>query len=127
MTRSFFGVSRVVERRAPGARVPYAFELVHGSTRHGVQFVDPELARFPTSYYGPTSGVGIAVRGHHPNRPRRVGIVGLGVGTIAAYGRGGDAYDFYEIDPAVRDLAKNFFSKTRWDRELKLVRGLPIQ
>lgn len=109
MTRSFFGVSRVVERRAPGARAPYAFELVHGTTRHGFQFVDPVRAHFPTTYYGPTSGVGIAVQSHRANRPRRVGVVGLGVGTIAAYGRQGDDYDFYEIDPAVRDLARNFF------------------
>ena len=109
ITRSFFGVSRVVARRAPGANVPYAFELVHGTTRHGFQFVNPELARFPTTYYGPTSGVGIAFQSHRANQPRRVGVVGLGVGTVAAYGRSGDTYDFYEIDPVVRDLARNFF------------------
>jgi spermidine synthase/MFS family permease len=109
ISRSFFGVSRVLERRLPGSRSAYAFELVHGTTRHGFQFVNPELARFPTTYYGPTSGVGIALQSHHANRSRRVGIVGLGVGTLAAYGRPGDRFDFFEIDPVVRDLAANFF------------------
>lgn len=109
ISRSFFGVSRVLERRHPGSNVAYAFELVHGTTRHGFQFVIPDLARFPTTYYGPKSGVGIALQSHHAKRSRRVGIVGLGVGTLAAYGRPGDRFDFFEIDPVVRNLAANFF------------------
>ncbi|MCA9008352.1 MAG: fused MFS/spermidine synthase, partial [Planctomycetaceae bacterium] len=109
LARSFFGVSRVIARMAPGSANPIAFELVHGTTRHGFQFVDPELARLPTAYYGPTSGVGIALQSHCADKSRSVGVVGLGVGTIAAYGRPGDIFDFYEIDPVVRDLASNFF------------------
>lgn len=109
IARSFFGVSRVIARTAPGSTSPFAFELVHGTTRHGFQFVDPKLARLPTAYYGPTSGVGIAAQSHRADRSRSVGIVGLGVGTIAAYGRSGDVFDFYEIDPVVRELASNFF------------------
>ena len=113
VTRSFFGVSRVLARRGPGSQAPYAFELMHGTTIHGFQFVSPQLMRYPTTYYGPTSGVGIALHSHHESRLRRIGVIGLGVGTLAAYGRPGDVYDFYEIDPVVRDLASQFFRYLR--------------
>jgi len=109
ISRSFFGVSRVLERRSEGSPGPYAFELVHGTTIHGFQFVSPELMNYPTTYYSPSSGVGIAMQNHYVTRPRRIGIIGLGVGTLAAYGRSGDVLDFYEIDPVVRDLAHQFF------------------
>ena len=108
ISRNFYGVVRVIERRKETPAAAY-YELAHGGTRHGLQLLDPKLARLPTTYYGLTSGVGQTLAWHHADRPRRVGLVGLGVGTLAAYGRPGDIYDFYEIDPAVRDLATNFF------------------
>ncbi|MBM4076985.1 MAG: hypothetical protein FJ267_15250, partial [Planctomycetes bacterium] len=101
ISRSFFGVSRVIEHRAPGSQFAGAYELYHGTTRHGLQFTNPDLAKYPTTYYGPTSGVGLTIQSHHSERPKRIGIVGLGIGTLAAYGRHGDVYDFYEIDPVV--------------------------
>ena len=112
ISRNFYGVLRVIERDK-GTPSSASYELAHGGTRHGLQLLDPKLARLPTTYYGMTSGVGLALSWHHADRPRRVGLVGLGVGTLATYGRKGDAYDFYEIDPAVRDLATNFFRYLR--------------
>jgi SAM-dependent methyltransferase len=112
ISRNFYGVLRVIEHHPETPSAAYN-ELAHGGTRHGLQPVDPKLARLPTTYYGLTSGVGLALSWHHADRPRRVGLIGLGVGTLATYGRKGDVYDFYEIDPAVRDLATNFFRYLR--------------
>ena len=112
ISRNFYGVLRVIEQRRESPSSAY-HELAHGGTRHGLQLIDPKLARLPTTYYGLTSGVGLALSWHHADRPRRVGVVGLGVGTLATYGRKGDVYDFYEIDPTVRDLASNFFHYLR--------------
>ena len=108
ISRNFYGVLRVIEHGRGNPSSAY-YELAHGGTKHGLQPLDPKLARLPTTYYGLTSGVGLALSCHHTDRPRRVGLVGLGVGTLATYGRKGDVYDFYEIDPAVRDLATHFF------------------
>ncbi len=108
ISRNFYGVLRVIGHRQETPAAAY-YELAHGGTRHGLQLLNPKLAGLPTTYYGLTSGVGLALSSHHAGSPRRVGLVGLGVGTLAAYGRKGDVYDFYEIDPVVRDLATNFF------------------
>lgn len=107
--RSFFGVNRLVERRAPNIPLPYAVALVNGTTEHGVQFTHPQRAKLPTTYFSPTSGVGIALLTDRPERKRKVGVVGLGAGTLAAYGHAGDRFDFYEIDPVVIDFAQSFF------------------
>jgi spermidine synthase len=64
----------------------------------------------PTTYYGPKSGAGLAIRGRQKNGPVRVGVIGLGTGTLAAYGRPGDYYRFYEINPLVIQLARTEFS-----------------
>ncbi|HJZ97249.1 MAG TPA: fused MFS/spermidine synthase, partial [Candidatus Solibacter sp.] len=66
--------------------------------------------RWPTTYYGPDTGIAMAMRETRPDGGQRVGIVGLGTGTLAAYGRKGDRYTFYEIDPDVIDLAQREFS-----------------
>ena len=112
ISRNFYGVIRVLEHRQDDVSPAY-YVLAHGATRHGLQLTDPGLARLPTTYFGLTSGVGLAMGGHRADRPRRVGIVGLGVGTLATYGRRGDVFDFYEIDPAVRDLASRVFRYLR--------------
>jgi hypothetical protein len=70
---------------------------------------DADKHRWPTAYYGPQSGVGLVLREDRHGRPRRVGVVGLGVGTLAAYAQPGDHLRFYEINPAVIDLAQRFF------------------
>lgn len=100
--RDFFGVVRVVHNgEAEPEHRTYA--LAHGPTLHGVQMAAGPLRGVPTTYYGPQSGVGLVLA--HAPRPLRVGVIGLGVGTVAAYGRPGDTFRFYEISPVVRRLA----------------------
>jgi spermidine synthase len=108
--RSFYGVVRVVEERYGGETNRVG--LMHGRTVQGFQVVDPVMRRKPTSYFSERSGVGLAFL-HHPKRraggeeaPLRVGVVGLGVGTVAAYGRAGDHFRFFEINPDVIELAQ---------------------
>lgn len=101
--RSFFGVLRVT--LAPDRAHHW---LVHGGTVHGAQAIDPARARDPLVYYhrkGPCSTVTAAWRAG--TSPRRVGVVGLGVGSLAAYAEPGEAWTFYEIDPAVERLARD--------------------
>jgi hypothetical protein len=83
--------------------------LLHGSVKHGDQFLDPQRRREPTAYYGRTSGIGRVLLGLPP-QPARVGLVGLGAGTLATYGRPGDVYRLYEINPRVFALARSEFS-----------------
>jgi hypothetical protein len=103
--RNFYGILTVLEAPEAGNE---AHLLVNGRVVHGVQFTSVALRRLPTSYYGPHSGVGLALL-HHPSRaadrPLRVGAIGLGAGTVAAYGRSGDYFRFYEINPADIQLA----------------------
>ena len=112
MERNFFGVLRVKEKTfEPGNES--AYELIHGITIHGIQFVNPDLKKITTSYYTETSGVGLAYAALCSKGPIKTGILGLGVGTIAAYGNMGDTIRFYEINPAVIEIALgagNFFS-----------------
>jgi SAM-dependent methyltransferase len=106
-TRNFYGVLRVVEGN-PGS--PYdAFKLVHGGITHGLQFVDPSRSTLATTYYNEPSGVGVVLE-NFPRENRRVGLVGLGTGTLALYGRHGDTFRFYEINPEVRRLAESGFT-----------------
>jgi hypothetical protein len=96
-----------------------AYVMSHGITVHGLQFIDPQVRNVPTTYYVPESGAGLAIL-HHPkyesDGTMRVGLLGLGVGTLAAYGRPGDIYRLYEINPVVAELAQgqgNYFSFLR--------------
>ena len=104
--RNFFGILRVTEQQDP-INGPYR-ELTHGRIRHGLQFLRSPQNTWPTTYYGPDSGVGIALQALQG--PRRVGVIGLGAGTMAAWGRAGDAFRFYEINPAVISIAESWFS-----------------
>jgi hypothetical protein len=97
MTRSFYGSLRVVESMRGGG---IARMLYHGIVEHGAQYVDPTKRREPTTYFGPQSGAGLALR-LCCDGPKRVGIIGLGAGTLAAHGKPGDAFQFYEINPQV--------------------------
>jgi hypothetical protein len=106
--RNFYGVIRIVEYSTDNPK-EHVVVLSHGGTRHGTQFVDPVRRRMATTYYGGQSGVGLALRMHHAGQPRRVGTVGLGAGTIAAYGKQGDTFDFFEINPLVVDFARTEF------------------
>ena len=87
--------------------------LMHGTTLHGTQYARAEDARLPTTYFTPGSGVGRAIlfeQGIRRDGDMRVGIIGLGAGTIAAYCRGGDMYVFYEIDARIERIARTYFS-----------------
>jgi hypothetical protein len=108
ISRNFYGVLRV---RDYAADQPAQHErvMIHGRILHGQQFLAPERRRQPTSYYTENSGVGRLLRAL-ADRPLQVGAVGLGAGTIATYGRPGDHYRFYEIDPAIAAAARRHFS-----------------
>ena len=107
-TRNFYGVLRVQEFGENGNRHR---SLIHGTILHGTQYLAPELARSPTTYYTQTSGIGRVLESLHPSMtPLKVGIIGLGAGTIASYGSKGDIYRFYDINPAVITIANRDFS-----------------
>ncbi len=106
--RSFYGVLRVGDTWEDKTYTRRR-SLWNGMIRHGIQFLDPpEMKNFPTTYYGPLSGIGLVLNDKVP--PRRVGLVGLGIGTLAAYGGPGDVYRFYEINPVVVLVARSQFS-----------------
>ncbi len=106
--RNFYGVLTGT-RGCPGDPAHHNRELVHGRTLHGLQLVDSNVAAIPTLYYCETSGIGLALRAL-PGNGRRIGLVGLGVGTLAAYARTNDVFRFYEINPQVQRLAEKHFS-----------------
>ena len=106
MTRNFYGSLRVVESIRGGGTTR---TLYHGTVQHGAQYLDPAKRAEPTTYFGPDSGAGLALR-FCCQGPKRVGIIGLGAGTLAAYGQPGDSFRFYEINPQVIELAKSHFT-----------------
>jgi len=110
--RNFYGSLRVRESFAshPGALTR---TLTNGTIQHGSQIFTDELRKTPTTYYAEDSGVGLALRFCCQGQTRNIGVVGLGVGTIAAYGRPGDRIQFYEINPAVAPIAQNAFTYLR--------------
>ncbi len=101
MVRNFYGALRVSEGK--GTR-----QLVHGMISHGTQVLDPAKRKTPTSYFAVGTGVQRAIEGL--GKPgMKVGVVGLGIGTLATYGKPGDTYRFYELNPQVIDLARAHF------------------
>ncbi len=103
--RNFYGILRVTERTDVGGP---RRELRHGRILHGLQFQN-DKRELATTYYGPHSGVAMVLNAlDRPNR--RVAIVGLGTGTMAAWGRPGDTFRFYEINPDVERMARTWFS-----------------
>jgi hypothetical protein len=105
--RNFFGALTVRERNPQNSNTRN-FVLLHGVTVHGSQFAAPERRGQPTTYYSTLSGVGRTLNFLRSGRPRgglRIGDVGLGTGTMAAYAGAGDTISFYEIDPAIVDIA----------------------
>lgn len=107
-SRNFYGVLRV-KLTHPEAPKFFAHDLFDGQILHGYQLQTPPLNRVATSYFSNTSGIGLALQNHPLRRQGRglkVGIIGLGIGTIAAHGRAGDIFRFYEINPDVIRLAE---------------------
>ena len=107
--RNFFGLLRVKEF-APDDPASHAFLLYDGAIVHGYQFVREELRREPTTYFSRQTGVGRVLRMKQQDRYLKIGIVGLGAGTLAAYGRAGDSFRFYEINPNCVEVARTSFS-----------------
>ena len=105
-SRNFYGVVWVTEGRFEGTD-DWAYELWHGVTRHGAQYTSAPRQREPTAYYCEKSGAGLTLL-HYPRDEDglRVGVIGLGVGTLAAYGQPGDVFRFYEINPEIIRLAE---------------------
>ena len=108
--RSFYGSLRV-RQFTNWLKEPYR-TLYHGKIEHGAQYVNPPSSLLPTTYYGPDSGVGLALT-HCCGNAKRVGAIGLGAGTLAAYGKTSDYFRFYEINPQVIDISKKYFSYLR--------------
>lgn len=106
MTRSFFGTLQI---KRYGEGDGELVNLLDGRISHGYQFVDAAKRRLPTAYFIPESGIGRALRYPGLGAERRVGILGLGVGTLAAYGQPGDHITFYEINPDVVRVAREHF------------------
>lgn len=107
MERNFYGGLRVMEYNK-GTK-DESRTLVHGTITHGVQFTSPERSREAISYYGPTSGVGMALK-YMRRSPMKAGVIGLGAGSLAVYARPGDLFRFYEINPMVERLAREKFT-----------------
>lgn len=107
LRRNFYGPLRVEDLTDHQNQIR---ELSHGTIIHGLQFREPMLRDVATSYYSRDSGIGLTWRILERGGPVRMGIVGLGAGTLAAYGRAGDTLRFYEINPLVIELAKTQFT-----------------
>ncbi|HXV37551.1 MAG TPA: fused MFS/spermidine synthase, partial [Myxococcota bacterium] len=116
--RSFFGVSRVMECNPDQPR-RHVKLLINGSTLHGRQLQLPAIRPVPTSYFGPLTAIGMALYdgplgaegivldGDGARPGRKIGIIGIGVGMIAGYGRAGDRITYYEIDPEIVAIARD--------------------
>ena len=120
-TRTFYGLLRVRETNIGVGSPVWARSLWNGQTLHGAQLLGDRLRLRPLLYYSPDSGVGVAIEcvrrlallaggRAEAAAPLRIGVVGLGVGAIAAYGQPGDTIRFYEIDPEVERIARQHFS-----------------
>jgi SAM-dependent methyltransferase len=108
-TRNFYGVLRVQESGTD--ELTKHRQLIHGTILHGNQYLGPAFRRQPSTYYTTTSGVGRALESMHPSTtPLKIGVIGLGTGTLATYGSKGDVYRFYDINPAVIGIAREYFS-----------------
>ena len=105
--RNFYGALRVKQTR-PDSDPDAQRRLVHGVIMHGEQYVNPDYRNIITSYYGDSAGIGMAIERIHPAE-QRVGVIGLGAGTLAAYGAKGDYFKLYEINPQVIDIARRLF------------------
>jgi hypothetical protein len=108
-SRNFYGTVSVTRGASPQGDARY---LYHGGTLHGSEFFSGARKGAATTYYGEDSGIGILL-GRSGRAPLKVGIVGLGAGTLAAYAQAGDLFRFYEINPLVHNIAVDQFTYLR--------------
>ena len=109
VVRNFYGV-KTISDTGPVDEKNAVRKLLHGAINHGSQWRDPARAAEPLTYYCPDSGVGRALTHHFPDRPRTLGFIGLGTGTLTSYGKPGDKILVYDIDPLVFKLAREQFT-----------------
>jgi hypothetical protein len=109
LMRSFYGPLRVMHSGGPENELR---TLYHGTITHGSQFLLPPRRLSATTYYARNSGAALALRSCCDG-PKRVGVIGLGAGSLAAYGRPGDVFRFYEINPQVKQIAQSVFTYVR--------------
>jgi SAM-dependent methyltransferase len=108
LVRNFYGALRVRDS-GPENALDTVRTLTNGTINHGEEYINVAKRRMPTTYYGPQTGIGVAIREKQKKGAIRVGVVGLGTGTLAAYGRLGDYYRYYEINPLVPPIARGQF------------------
>ena len=106
-SRNFYGVLKV--RLIKAETGDFYHDLANGRISHGAQFLADENRRVPMWYYHADSGVGLALVNNDPASPRRIGVIGLGAGTIAAYAEPNETVRFYEINPQVFEFADEHF------------------
>jgi len=105
MLRNFYGALKVFADTDDGYRT-----MMHGQIIHGRQYTASDKIDYPTTYYSTDGGAGKAMQIKAESGKLRVGVIGLGVGTLASYGRKDDYFRLYDIDPLVIDIAHNNFS-----------------
>jgi hypothetical protein len=110
MVRDFYGALRVTESSDCGPLPVRA--LYHGTIQHGAQYLSLPWRKVPIAYYSFNSGIGLTLQ-FCCQSPKRVGVIGLGTGTLAAYGKPGDFFRFYEIDPDAVQIADSLFTYLR--------------
>jgi len=111
-TRNFYGQLRVRQEGDPATDEEALRRLIHGTINHGEQYLREPRRREPVTYFCPESGIGRGMEAQE-GKTRRIGILGLGCGTLAAYGRPGDTLRIYEINPQVLEIANNEFTYIR--------------
>ncbi|OVE80354.1 hypothetical protein BVY02_00460 [bacterium J17] len=108
-SRNFYGILRISAENL-GDPENYRRSMRHGRVLHGMQFLADDRRREPTAYFTRDTGSGMALERVLTGGPKNIGVVGLGVGTLATYGRKGDTIKFYEINPDVIYAAEEFFT-----------------
>ncbi len=109
LMRNFYGTLRVRESHLP-PQSDTNRQLLNGTIEHGAEWFAPQFRGQPLTYYATDSGLGLAMRLCCGTTPKRVGVIGLGTGTVAAYGNAGDVIRFYEINPLVERVARQWFT-----------------
>jgi SAM-dependent methyltransferase len=109
LARNFYGALVVYDQSTDGNMGP-ARILRHGTIDHGEQFLWPQNRRFPTTYYARKSGIGLTIQTLDMQGPLKVGVIGLGAGTLMTYARPIDTYHVYEINPLVLKIAETQFT-----------------
>ena len=109
VARNFYGQLRTKDEGDPSVDEDACRKLVHGVINHGEQMKLEKYRRLPVTYFCPQSGIGRGMRAQE-GQPRKIAILGLGCGTLAAYGRAGDILRIYEINPLVPEIAQSEFT-----------------